>query len=534
MSAAAAPRRRFAFPSPVTTLAIVTVLVWVAALFLPSGVYLLDASGSPIPGTYQTVPSPLTFGQMIEQLVLSPINGLYGIRDAATGFVSTSAAGHLFGSVGVVVFIMAIGAFMSVSYATHSLEVAIGALAVRLRDRGGLLIAAIMVLFSALGSTMGFSVETLGFYALFIPLMAALGYDRMVTASMIIVGALVGVMAATVNPFSIGVASGEAGVSIGDGIGLRLVLWVVLTGISVAYVLRYAARVRARPETSLVSPEVSDGPDATADEAGDPATRPAADEVGDPATRPAADDVARGLTRTQRWVLAIMAFAFGLMIFSVIPWSSLVGGTPGPAEDYYDHVTAAAPYWFELNWWFPELAMLFIIASAVVGMVARMGERETVRLIGRGAADMINPAMVVLLAQGVAVIMTNTLTLGTILHSMEQLVTGTSAGFFAVLTEVINIPLAVLIPSSSGHATLAMPLLAPLSDFAGVDRPLTITAWIMGHGLTLLFSPTSVVLVAGLAIAKVGYDRYLRFAWPLLLMLFAVSAAFLAVVATFR
>jgi uncharacterized ion transporter superfamily protein YfcC len=113
-------------------------------------------------------------------------------------------------------------------------------------------------------------------------------------------------------------------------------------------------------------------------------------------------------------------------------------------------------------------------------------------------------------------------------------VTGTSAGFFAVVTEVINIPLAILIPSSSGHATLAMPLLAPLSDFAGVSRPLTVTAWIMGHGLTLLFSPTSVVLVGGLAIAKVGYDRYLRFAWPLLLILFGVSAGFIAVVAAFR
>ena len=220
------------------------------------------------------------------------------------------------------------------------------------------------------------------------------------------------------------------------------------------------------------------------------------------------------------------------MVFSVIPWSSLVGGAPGPAEDYYTHVTQVAPYWFELNWWFPELAMLFILASIVVGIVARMGEKETVRLISVGMADMIKPAIVVVLAQGVAVIMTNTLTLATILHSMEQLVSGTSAGFFAVVTEMINIGLAILIPSSSGHATLAMPLLAPLSDFAGTGRPLTITAWILGHGLALLFSPTSVVLVGGLTIARVGYNQYLRFAWPLLLILFAVSATIVAVVAT--
>ena len=109
-----------------------------------------------------------------------------------------------------------------------------------------------MVLFSLLGSTMGFSVETLGFYALFIPLMSALGYDRLVTASMIIVGATIGIMGSTVNPFSIGVAAGEAGVGIGDGIMLRLVLWVVLTAMAVAWVLRYAARVHSDPDASLV------------------------------------------------------------------------------------------------------------------------------------------------------------------------------------------------------------------------------------------------------------------------------------------
>ena len=111
------------------------------------------------------------------------------------------------------------------------------------------------------------------------------------------------------------------------------------------------------------------------------------------------------------------------MIFSVIPWSSIFGGTTGPADDYVTHeVAVAEPYWFELNWWFPQLAMLFLIASVLVGVVARMNEKEIVRLIAAGASDMMGPAMVVLLAGGVSVIMTNTQTLDTILNSMEQLV----------------------------------------------------------------------------------------------------------------
>jgi len=502
-------RRKLQFPSAVTTLAIVTVIVWVAALFLPAGAYRHAPDGSPMPGTYHQVPSPLSFPESVQQLLLSPVNGLFGLRNLDTGFVDSETVGQMFGAIGVVFFIMSIGAFISVSFATRSLEVAVGGLAARLQDKGWLLIAVIMALFSLLGTTMGFSVETFGFYALFIPLMAALGYDRMVTAAMIIIGALSGVMGSTVNPFATGVASGEAGVSIGDGIVLRLVLWVLITAMGIGFVLRYAARIRRDPGASLVG----------------------FDEPGEPGAGAGADPADSTLSRTQKWVLVITGAAFGLMIFSVIPWSSILGGGAGPADYYLTHTTEVAPYWFELSWWFPQLAMLFIVASVVTGAVARMGEKETVRLIGAGAADMINPAIVILLATGVSVIMTNTQTLDTILHSMEQLTGNASAGLFAAITVAVNIPLAILIPSSSGHATLAMPLLAPLADFAGVSRALTITAFQVGHGLTLMLSPTSVVLVGGLAIARVGYDKYLRFAWPLLLALFVVSAGLVAVAA---
>lgn len=506
-----ASTRKFEFPSAVTTLALVSVLVWIAALFIPPGRYATDADGSPIPGTYERIASPLTAGERVEQLVLAPVNGIYGLLSPVRHVVDTQTVGRLFGQIGVIVFIMSIGAFISISFATRSLEVAVAALANRLRSRGWLLIGAVMVLFSLLGSTMGFSVETLGFYALFLPLMSALGYDRLVTAAMIIVGATVGIMGSTVNPFSIGVAAGEAKVGIGDGIVLRGILWLIVTTMGVAWVLRYAARVRSDPSTSLVGFTPGTGGD---EGSGDLA---ATDET---------------LTGIQKWVLAITVFAFGLMIFSVIPWSSLVGGTTGPADYETTHeVVGVAPYWFELGWWFPQLAMLFLISSVVVGVIARMNEKQIVKLIAAGASDMMGPAMVVLLAGGVSVIMTNTKTLDTILNAMEHLITGASAGVFAVVAMVVNIPLAFLVPSSSGHAALAMPLLSPLADFAGASRPTTITAWILGHGLALLASPTNVVVVGGLAIAEVGYDVYLRFIWPLLLALFVVAAGFVAIAA---
>ncbi len=503
-------RRSFEFPGAVTVLAAVTLVVWLAALIIPSGQYQTAEDGSPIAGTYQQVDSPLSFGERVQQLILSPINGVYGVQDALDGFVDTENLGRLFGSIGVVVFILALGAFISVSFATQSLEVAVSQLAAKMRKRGWLLIVVIMTLFSLLGSTMGFSVETFGFYALLIPLMTALGYDRMVAVGTIMLGALIGNMASTVNPFSIGVASGEAGVSIGDGIVLRVVLWVLLTGLAIAYVLRYARRVQRDPSRSLVDVEE------TARHAA-----PAGPEEALPDR----------LSRTQRWVLAITGFTFALLIFSVIPWSSLFGGGTGPAEDELVHETADAPYWFELNWWFPQLAMLFFLAAVVVGVVARMGERKIVSLIQRGMADMIGPAIVIALARGVAVIMTNTQTLDTVLHYMERAVDGASAGVFAVLVAVVNMPLAFLIPSSSGHATLAMPLLAPLGDFAGVDRSTVITAFQMGHGWMLLFAPTNAVVVGGLAIAGVGYNRYLRFIAPFLGLSFVLVCVVLFIVA---
>src|SRR5262249_58613497 len=122
-------KRKFGFPSAVTTLVIVTLLVWIAALFIPSGKYSRDADGSPIPGTTRTIESPRTFGQRVEQLILAPVNGIYGLLNPERAFVDTQTIGRLFGQIGVIVFIMAIGAFISISFATRSLEVAVAALA---------------------------------------------------------------------------------------------------------------------------------------------------------------------------------------------------------------------------------------------------------------------------------------------------------------------------------------------------------------------------------------------------------------------
>lgn len=479
------------FPSAYTVLAIVTVAVWLLAFIIPPGMYKRDADGGPVRGSYTEVDSPLSFLDRLKDLFLAPVNGLYGVKDDQ-GFVSPTAVGELFGSAAVFFFVLAIGVFVTMMMATGALERGIGRAAAKLAGRGWLLVAGIMVLFSVLGSVEGFAEETLGFYGLLIPLMLALGYDRMTAVGAIILGAGVGCLCSTVNPFAIGVASSAAEVSIGDGIVLRLIMWVTLTAVTVAYVLRYGQRVRKDPNKSIVGflPEDSEFDNSV---------------------------IPPPLTLRHKLVLVWVTLTFVIMIFAIIPWSSIINGAD------------ADPYRWELGWGFGELAAWFIVAAIIVGLIGGLGEKKLTDLISSGAGDFISAGLVIVLARGVAVIMNNTQITDTVLHSMESAVSGASAGVFGVLVFLVNLPLAFLIPSTSGHATLAMPIMAPLADFADVPRSLVITAWAAASGWMNLWVPTTAVVMGGLTLAKVGYDKYIRFILPLLLILFVLICGFLFV-----
>jgi uncharacterized ion transporter superfamily protein YfcC len=500
-------KKGFEFPGTLTVLVIVTFLVWLAAFLIPAGQYQHDESGVPTPGSYQRVDSPQDFNERVEDFFLAPVNGLYGLQDPETGFVRPFGVGSLFGAVGVFAFVLAIGAFMTMVLATGALDVAIGKLAYAVRSKPWLVIVAVMTLFSLLGTTMGWADETLGFYALIIPLMLALGYDRMTVAGMIIASATVGSMASTVNPFSIGVASEFANVGIGDGIGLRWIGWAVLTTLTIAYVVRYSERVKASPERSLVGFATEDAELVKKEES-------AADLT---------------LTGRQKVILVITTFTFLLLVFSVVPWDSIFD--LGVEVDPISHEPLPNDPWWNLGWWFPELIALFLVASVVVGLVAGYGEKQITGNIMRGFGDFIGAGVAVILARGVTVLLNNTQTIDTILNWMENAVDGTSAVTFTSLVLIINTGIAFIIPSSSGHATLAMPLLAPLGDFADVSRPLVVTAWSWGAGIARFITPTSAVVMAGIALAGVRYDKWIRFMLPLMAILAVACLVMLGIAA---
>ncbi|MFC4785464.1 YfcC family protein [Nocardioides sp. MAHUQ-72] len=488
-------KHRFTFPSAFTVLFGVTVAVWLLAFIVPTGSYdVSKKTGGPVPGSYHHVDAGLSFTDRLMELFLAPVNGLYGVKSAATGFIGPYESGELFGAAGVFFFVIAIGIFITMSMSTGAIDNGIAHVARRFSSRGAMVIVILMVLLSIGGTTEGMAEETLGFYALIVPLMLSLGYDRMVAAATILIGAGIGVLASTVNPFATGVASDAAGISIGDGIGYRFLMYVVLVPVGIWFVLRYAKKVKADPGRSLVGRQEGDAEIAAAG-------------IGE----------LEPLTGRQKTVLAVVAFTFAFMIFTIVPWAQVIEGPD------------AESYTWQFDWYFPELGALFIVMSIVVGLIGGLGEKGLTDTLVRGAGDFIGVGLIIVLARGVTVIMNNSVITDTVLHSMENAVNNTSAGVFGALMFLLNIPLAFLVPSTSGHAALAMPILAPLADFAGVSRAMVVTAYQSASGVVNLITPTSAVVMGGLALAKVRYDHYLRFIAPLLVILLVACTLFSAV-----
>ena len=422
-----------------------------------------------------------------------PTDGLYGIENGK-GLVSVDNAGYLYGSAQIFLFVLAIGAFISVTMRTGAIQRGIGRLALRFKDRPAALIIVIMLVFAIGGTTEGMWEETLGFFALLVPLALALGFDRMTGAAMIFFGAGTGVLASTVNPFATGVASDAAGIEIGDGIGLRLAMWVVLVTVGILFVLRYAFRVRKDHEKSVMR------------RGGLRERRPADGRRGcgrrrapDEATQGHPDAVLRGL-RDDDLRLHPMARHLGHDLRSRLP--------PLPVFN---------------SFYFAQATVLFIVVSVIIGLIDRLGEKGTVDAIIVGAGEFLGAALIIVLARAVTVVMKNAFITDTILHWTENAVTDLSGGVFASVAILVNLPIAFLVPSSSGHAALVMPILGPLADFADVPRSLSVTAYQTASGLVNLITPTSVVIMGGLTLSKIGYDRYLRFAIPYFLILLVLT-----------
>ncbi len=463
----------FRFPSAFTILFGLIILVAVLTWIIPAGQYARvpsEALGKDIPVAGSYAPTEAN-PQGVFDVILAPIAGFYNPDSYAANAIDVS------------LFVLIIGGFIGVVTATGAIDAGIGRAMVRLKGRENWMIPFLMALFALGGTTYGMAEETLAFYVLLIPVMIAAGYDAVVAVAVILLGAGVGVLGSTINAFSTVIASDAAGVTFADGLVLRLIILGLCWLVTVAFVMRYAARVKADPSKSLVF------------------DKKAANEAHFLGGKAKEEVTFTGLHQI---VLILFALTFAVMVWGVS----------------------------SQGWWMAQMSGLFLIAAIVIGIIARLGEARLVETFVNGARDLLGVALIIGLARGIVVVMDAGHITDTILHSAETSVAGLPKVAFINVIYWIEVGMSFLVPSTSGLAVLSMPILAPVADFAGVKRELVVTAFATASGVVNLITPTSAVVMGGLAIARVPYERWLRFIWPLLLALtiiimVALSAAVL-------
>ena len=479
-------KKGFVFPTAYTILFLLIILITIGTWIIPAGSYEYDEEGQPLPGTYHQVEANPQ--RILADGLMASINGMYGLQDEA-GSISVYNAGELYGAIDVALFVLVIGGFLAITMTTGAIDAGIGKITTALKGREKWMIGLLMIVFALGGTTYGMAEETLAFYALIIAVMIAAGYDALVGVAIIMLGAGIGTLASTVNPFATGVASGFAGVSVADGLPGRLVVLILGTLIGIIFVTRYAEKVRQDPSKSLVFDRKADNEKRFLTGTG--------------------TEAMPEFTGRSKVILLLFGLAFLVMIFTVIPWNDLGIGLP------------------QMDWWFGEFSALFLFFAIVIGIVGRLGEADISETFINGAKDMLGVALIIGVARGVSVIMNNGLITDTLLSWAEAATSGLGGGAFITVMHLIYLPLGFLIPSSSGLATVTMPIMAPLADSAGVDRSLVVTAYQSASGLLNLVNPTFAVVMGGLALCRVGYHKWLRFVWPLLIMLFVLYAVVL-------
>ncbi len=451
---------KFKFPSAFTILfaliAIMAALTWV----MPVGQYdrvhnELIDRDVPVPGSFKSIESN---PQGVEDILLAPINGFYDIDSYAAAAID------------VALFVLIIGGFLGVVNKTRAIDVGIKGIMVTLQGREKWMIPILMLLFATGGTVYGMAEESLAFYAILLPVIIRAGYDSLTAVAIIMLGCAMGTLGSTINPFATVIASNAAGVPFTDGILLRVAILGIGWMICVVYVMRYAEKVKNDPSCSLVAYMKEDN---------------------EKHFIASGDDNEEVLSGRQKLILLVFGLSFVIMI-----WGVSVAG-----------------------WWMARMSALFIVAAIVVGLIDRLGEEKFIESFLEGARDLLGVALIIGVARGIVVIMDAGHLSDTILHFAEGAVSGLSAVGFINVMYWLEVVMSFFVPSSSGLAVLSMPIMAPLADFVGVSRDLVVTAFQSANGLVNMINPTFAVVMGGLAIGRVRYDIWLRFTWPLLLML---------------
>ena len=426
----------------------------------------------------------------------------------------------------VCLFVMILGGFLGMMTETGALDNGIAVLVQKLKGNEIMLIPVLMLIFSLGGTTYGMCEETVPFYALLAATMMAAGFDPMVGAATVLLGAGCGCLGSTVNPFAVGAAVDAltgVGIEVNQSIiiGLGAVLWIVTTAMSIFFVMSYAKKVKADKGSTILSmQELKD-----AEEAHGKAASEVNKEV--------------KLTGRQKGVLIAFAFTFVVMIVGFIPLADLNEGVANffDAGAVYDaDGNAIVQGWSALitglpigQWYFDEASTWFFLMAVLIGIIGGLSEKQIVNTFITGAADMMSVVLVIALARGISVLMANTGLDVYVLDAAANALAGLSGVIFAPMSFLVYFGLSFLIPSTSGMATVSMPIMGPLAVKLGFSPEVMVMIFSAAIGVVNLFTPTSGAIMGGLALAKIEWTTWLKFALKLIVALSVVCAIILTV-----
>lgn len=448
---------------------IFAVLTWI----VPSGSYQrqeVNGREVTVAGTYEQSEKTYIDEETGDEVDLR--QGVFDVLQAPTRGIQEA--------IEVVAFILIVGGSFQVITKTGAITSGMGRVVRRFKNKDILIIPIAMVLFALGGTSFGMAEETLPFFAIFMPIMMAMGFDSMTAFMVVFVGARTGYIASTINPFNVLIAQGILGIQGNPQLWLRMIAWVVLTAVAITWVVLYARRVKKNPESSITfEDDIAKKVEFAADESALDAE----------------------LTGRQKGVLAVFIAGMCLIIWGLV--------TQG--------------------WYMNEISAVFLAMGLLAGVIAGFSQDVIAQEFVAGIADFAFSAIVVGLARGILVIASDGMIIDTILNALATGLGGIPAVLFTTLLYAVENLLAILVPSSSGLAALTAPIFGPLTELMGLNPEAAVWALSMGSATMSLICPTSAILVAGLGVCKIKLGQWWKTVWKFFLVVSLINIVFVAI-----
>ena len=536
---------------------IAAVLTWI----IPPGKYVEEQVGD------ETV---MTFYYLDELNKVGPSTGSRTLADAGSGTLADAGSGtstfhaepqtwQVFSAFykgfvkqsNIIVFILIIGGAFWIMNRSKAIDMGILSF-LKLTKRlersklmrkigvNNIVIILIMLLFSLFGSVFGMSEETIAFTLIIIPLAISMGYDSIVGLCMVYVAAHIGFSGAMLNPFTIGIAQGIAGIPLFTGLGYRAFCWAILTVVGIVFVLWYANKVKKNPQSSIMYDD-------------DAYWRKSA-EVKE-------EELERYTPRKAWFVFGFLAIV--LIVFSILyPQTTLKIGnntatlpllpigtavfvllgivTLRKTVHYFVLTLLFATVYFLVvgvlgyDWYIMEIASLFLVLGIASGLAVDKSASDIAKLFLEGMGDILSAAVIVGLAGGIVIVLQDGGVIDTILYGLSKSMSNVGQIASAEIMYGIQTLINIVIPSGSAKAAITMPIMAPFSDLIGISRQATVMAFQFGDGFTNMITPTSGVLMAALGVARIPWDKWVRFIWKFILVLIVIGALLLIPTVTMR